>query len=99
LDQAIDSVVQRDSGTQTLTRVFLSSRLEMVAPVELRLSAADSTIRTVKLPVETWLRGSRTVWATVTPTAAKPIKIEIDPRDVAPDVDRSNNLWTVRATP
>jgi peptidase M1-like protein len=99
LDQAIDSVVQRDSGTQTLTRVFLSSRLEMVAPVELRLSGADSSTRTVKLPVEAWLRGSRTVWATVTATAAKPIRIEIDPRSVAPDVDRSNNLWTVRAAP
>jgi aminopeptidase N len=94
LDQAIDSVVQRDSGTQTLTRVFLSSRLEMVAPVELRLSGADSSTRTVKLPVEAWLRGSRTVWATVTATAAKPIRIEIDPRGVSPDVDRSNNGWT-----
>jgi hypothetical protein len=92
-------VVQRDSGTQTLTRVFLSSRLEMVAPVELQLTGADSSTRTVKLPVEAWLRGSRTVWAVVTSTAAKPNKIEIDPRSVAPDVDRSNNLWTVRATP
>jgi aminopeptidase N len=99
LDQAIDSVVQRDSGTQTLTRVFLSSRLEMVAPVELRLSGADSSTRTVKLPVEAWLRGSRTVWATVTSTSARPVKIEVDPRGVAPDVDRSNNGWSVKTTP
>ncbi|HKE88766.1 MAG TPA: M1 family aminopeptidase, partial [Gemmatimonadales bacterium] len=100
LDQAIDSVAQRDSGTLTMTRVFLSSRLEMVAPVELRLTGADSTTRTVKLPVETWLRGSRAVWATVTATTAKPVNIEVDPRDVAPDVDRSNNGWSVpRPTP
>ena len=94
LDQAVDSVVQRDTAGQTLTRVFLSNRLEMVAPVELRATAADGSTRTVKLPVETWLRGSRAVWALLTPTVAKPVRIEIDPRSVYPDVDRSNNGWT-----
>jgi len=93
LDQAVDSVVQRDSAGQTLTRVFLSNRLEMVAPVELRLASSDSSARTVKLPVETWLRGQRTSFALVTLTAAKPVRIEIDPRGVYPDVDRSNNAW------
>jgi aminopeptidase N len=93
LDQAVDSVVQRDTAGQTLTRVFLSNRLEMVAPVELRVTGGDSASRTVKLPVEAWLRGQRTVWAHVTPPAAKPVRIEIDPRGVYPDVDRSNNTW------
>jgi hypothetical protein len=94
LDQAVDSVVQRDTAGQTLTRVFFSSRREMVAPVELRVTAADGTTRTVKLPVETWLRGSRAVWALLTPPASKPVNIEIDPRGVYPDVDRSNNTWS-----
>lgn len=95
LDQAVDSVVQRDSAGQTLTRAFLSSRLEMVAPVELLVSSADSSTRTVKLPVELWLRGQRAVWTLVTPTSSKPVRIEIDPRGVSPDVDRSNNAWAV----
>jgi hypothetical protein len=100
LDQAVDSVVQRDSAGQTLTRVFLSSRLEMVAPVELLIGSSDSSTRTVKLPVEAWLRGQRTSWALVTPSGAKPVRIEIDPRGVYPDVDRSNNEWTaVAGTP
>jgi peptidase M1-like protein len=99
LDQAVDSVVQRDSAGQTLTRVFLSSRLEMVAPVELLVGSADGSTRTVKLPVETWLRGQRSVWALVTPAAAKPARIEIDPRGVYPDVDRSNNVWAAPAGP
>ena len=60
LDQAVDSVVQRDTAGQTLTRVFLSSRLEMVAPVELRVTGGDSYVAHVKLPVEAWLRGQRT---------------------------------------
>jgi peptidase M1-like protein len=99
LDQAVDSVAQRDTAGQTLTRVFLSSRLEMVAPVELRVAAADGTTRTVKLPVETWLRGSRAVWALLTPAAAKAVRVEIDPRAVYPDVDRSNNAWAAPGGP
>jgi hypothetical protein len=94
LDQAVDSVVQRDTAGQTLTRVFLSNRLEMVAPVELLVTAGDGSARTVKLPVESWLRGPRTVWAALTLPGAKPVRVEIDPRGVYPDVDRSNNAWT-----
>jgi aminopeptidase N len=94
LDQSVDSVVQRDTVGQTLTRVFLSNRLEMVAPVELTVGSSDGSSRTVKLPVEAWLRGQRTIWALLTPAAAKPVRIEIDPRGVYPDVDRSNNTWT-----
>ena len=97
LDQAVDSVVQRDSAGQTLTGVFLSNRLEMVAPVELLVRFADGSTRTVKLPVETWLRGPRTVWGLRTPTAAKPVRIDIDLRGVYPDVDRSNNVWAAGA--
>jgi hypothetical protein len=93
LDQAVDSVVQLDTAGRTLTLVFLSSRRRMVAPVELRLTAADGSTRMVKLPVETWLRGQRAVWATVTSPQAKPVRIEIDPGAVSPDVDRSNNTW------
>jgi peptidase M1-like protein len=93
LDQAVDSVVQRDTAGQTLTRVFLSNRLEMVAPVELRVTAGDGSSRTVKLPVETWLRGSHATWALLTTTTAKPVRIEIDSRGVYADVDRSNNTW------
>ena len=99
LDQALDSVAQRDTAGQTLTRVWLSSRLEMVAPVELLLTFADGTRRTVKLPVETWLRSLRAVWGVLTPTNAKPVRIEIDPRLVYPDVDRLNNIWLAPATP
>jgi aminopeptidase N len=94
LDQAIDTVVQADTLGQTLTQVQLSNRLEMVAPVELRVRFDDGTARTVKLPVETWLRNPWAVWSILTPPAARPIKIDIDPRGVYPDVDRTNNSWS-----
>ena len=94
LDQAVDSVRQMEVGGQTTSFVFLSSRLEMVAPVELRITNADGSSRTVKLPVELWLRGFRALWRVQTPAAQKPVRIEIDPRGVYPDVDRSNNIWS-----
>jgi hypothetical protein len=94
MDQAVDSVLQRDVNGMTMTVVFLSNRAEMVGPVELRVTGADGSVRMVKLPVELWLRGSRSGWRTVTAPGAKPVKVEIDPRGVYPDADRSNNVWT-----
>ncbi len=96
LDQAIDSVQITDANGQSNARVFLSNRREMVAPVEVRITAADGSVRDVKLPVETWLRGSTFAWRFSTPAAQKPVRIELDPRGVYPDVDRSNNAWSAQ---
>ncbi len=97
LDQAVDSVVVANANGMANVRVFLSSKREMIAPVELKITGADGSVRTVKLPVETWLRGNVAVWRTQTPAAAAPVKVEIDPRVVYPDVDRSNNVWPATA--
>ena len=98
LDQAIDSVQQQpdSTGRMTLSRVFLSNRREMVAPVQARVTGADGSVRMIKLPVETWWNGPHAVWLLVDPTASKPVKIELDPLGVYPDVDRGNNNWSAR---
>ena len=93
LDQAIDSVQVVTKDGQATATLYLSSRSEMIAPVELKITGADGSVRTVKLPVETWLRGTVARWRTITPAAAVPVRVEIDPRLVYPDVDRSNNVW------
>lgn len=94
LDQAVDSVTQTDSGPRVLTRIYLSSRREMVAPVLLRITGANGSTRSVKLPVETWWNGLRAIWPLDDPSASRPVKIEIDPQGLYPDVDRSNNVWS-----
>ena len=99
LDQAVDSMTQVDNAGTTATSIFLSSRREMIAPVELRITGADSSVRTVRLPVETWLHGSTFRWRLVTPTSGKPVAVEIDPRQASPDMDRSNNAWPAPARP
>jgi hypothetical protein len=85
-----------ENNNQATARVFLSSRREMIAPVELQITGADGSLRTVKLPVEMWLRGSTYEWRTTVPLTAKPVKIEIDPRKAYPDADRTNNSWVTK---
>ncbi|HET7042889.1 MAG TPA: hypothetical protein VFI13_12765, partial [Gemmatimonadales bacterium] len=98
LDQSVDSAKAVTVRDRTTFRVFLSSHREMVAPVEMRVTMSDGSVRIVKLPVETWLNGDRAQWILAPAPAPTPVKVEIDPRGVYPDVDRSNNTWTATAT-
>ncbi len=100
LDQAVDSVSVRDSaGVAEQVRVFLSNRLEMVAPVDITITGADGTVQHLKLPVEVWYRGSTTSYPLRTTVAAKPVRVVIDARNVYPDVNRANNTWEAPKTP
>ena len=99
LDQAVDSVAQRDSSGTAITRVFLSSRMEMVAPVDLTFTGADGTRQRVKLPVEIWMRSWSVPYTQRSPSGARPVRVEIDARGTYPDVNRTNNAWTARSAP
>ncbi len=100
LDQAIDSVTVRDSaGVAEQVRIFLSNRLEMVAPVDLTITGADGSVTRQKLPVEVWYRGNTTSVPVRTTPAARPVRVVIDARNVYPDVNRTNNTWQAPATP
>jgi hypothetical protein len=95
LDQAVDSVVQRDTAGGAIARIFFSSRDKMVAPLEFEVTLADSSTDHVKLPVEAWFRGSPYLYVHRWP--APVTRVVIDPRDVYPDVNRANNSWTAPA--
>ncbi len=95
LDQSVDSVKTANTRAGPVTIVFLSNRRDMVAPVEMRITLADGSTLIRKLPIETWLHGSSTVIRL--PNGARPVRIELDPRGVYPDVDRNNNVWTAPA--
>jgi len=98
LDQAVDSVGMRTLQRRTFAVVFLSSRREMVAPVQIRVTLSDGTIRNEKLPVETWLRGANAAWPVEVAAGVRIVRVEIDPWNAYPDVDRSNNVWNAPAT-
>jgi hypothetical protein len=76
-------------------RIYLSSRREMVMPVELKLTYDDGTSEVVALPVEIWNLGSRASY-TVEAAGKRLVRAELDPRGALPDLDRANNVWPRR---
>ncbi len=91
LDQAVDSVVQRDTLGGSLARIWFSSRAVMVAPLDLEIALGNGTVQRVKLPVEAWYHGSPFVYTKLWP--ARVVRVTIDPRNAYPDVERANNEW------
>jgi hypothetical protein len=90
LDQAVEPVVTDTTGRAS---VYVVNRGSMVMPAELRITYDYGTADTVKLPVEMWNLGPRFGYR----LARKRVRrVEVDPRHVLPDQDRSNNVWERR---
>ena len=92
LDQAVDSVVAR-GGT---TRVVLLNRGEMFMPAEVRLTWSDGTSETRRIPVDMWNYGRRHAF-TIPANGKRLARVELDPRQAYPDIERSNNIWPRRS--
>ncbi len=88
LDQAVDSVSSRPDGG---SKVHLSNRGTMTMPAELRLTFADGSSATVKLPVEMWNLGTHFTY--VVPGTKRVAGATVDPRGALPDILRTNNSW------
>ena len=91
LDQAVDSVTVDTSGHAS---VHLVNRGAMVMPAELRITYDDGSRDTVRLPVEMWNLGQRFTYRV--PARKSVRSVEVDPRHVLPDIDRTNNVWPLR---
>jgi aminopeptidase N len=88
LDQAIGGVETTDDG---VTEIHLESRGDMVMPAELRIEYGDGTSQTLKLPVEMWKLGPEYTYRV--PAGREVTGAQLDPREVYPDDDRTNNAW------
>jgi len=72
--------------------VVLESRGDMVMPVHLEIVYDDGEIEERTLPVEVWHVTTR--WNVGISTGGRRIEsVTIDPEEILPDVDRSNNTW------
>jgi hypothetical protein len=72
-------------------RVHLSSRGEMVMPLEMRIGFQGGQSEVVRLPVEMWNLGTRFTYRVAGNRTV--ISVELDPRRVMPDVRRENDAW------
>jgi Peptidase family M1 domain len=89
LDQSIDSVV----ADSPVTVVYISNDRGLVMPTELQVTFADGDTSNYKLPVEIWFNGERYRFPVY--DERKVVKVVLDPSHELPDVQRSNNVWTL----
>ncbi|MDT8435866.1 MAG: M1 family metallopeptidase [Gemmatimonadota bacterium] len=91
LDHAVEAVYPGGGDAERPAWVHLRSRGRMLMPVELRLTWADGGADILRLPVEMWKLGPDYVFRG--PPGRVLAAVELDPRGVLPDDDRSNDAW------
>jgi len=88
LDQSIAGVQQLDGSAI----VVLDNLGEMVMPVRMKVVYKDDSSELIDLPVQVWHQTNR--WRAGIDTNGRRIRsIQLDPDEILPDMDRSNNQW------
>jgi hypothetical protein len=90
LDQSVEAVWPGDAENPPW--IHIRSGGEMIMPVELELTWTDGRTETVRLPVEMWNLGPDFVYRL--PAGSGLSAVQLDPRRVYPDDDRSNDGWS-----
>jgi hypothetical protein len=90
LDQAMGPVAPLPDGKMSMT---IEDRGLAPMPVRLVVTRTDGRVERYEIPVDVWLTGARKYVSSLD-AAATVQSIEIDPEQVFPDIDRSNNRWT-----
>jgi aminopeptidase N len=88
LDQAIASV-KNDGTTVAIT---IEDRGLAPMPVELAVTRANGEVERLHIPASVWMNGARSYVVHVARTP-NVMRVEIDPDQLFPDIDRSNQLW------
>lgn len=94
MDQAISEVryVELDENKGALITVQSLGKLPM--PVEVEAITVSGKKITTKLPVEVWERNR--VWTFKLNSTEKLSKVQLDPRNVYPDINPDNNTWKAK---
>jgi hypothetical protein len=89
LDQAVSQVHQELKNDEWRVTVSLTNNSDWVCPVHLRITCIDSSEHDFSLPVTIWAWSQNHSQSFSLPSPAA--SVQIDPRGVYPDIDRSNN--------
>ncbi len=95
-DQAINSVkyIKNDAAKGAIVTIENLQKLPL--PVILEIKLKSGTIKNINLPVEIWERNN--TWTFKTNTTEEIESITIDPKQVFPDMNPENNLWSASKT-
>ena len=88
LDHAIERVEPGPGGTRVTVRDLGQNPM----PARVVGTTTDGRSVAAEIPVESWLGGAHT--ATVGLPPAPLTMVRIDPEELFPDVDRTNDVWT-----
>jgi hypothetical protein len=92
LDQAVDSVRYVDGDPAKGSLITLGNKDQMVMPTAVEVKESNGKTGTINLPVEILERGGSFTffYHSITPIDS----VIVDPNEVLPDVNPSNNVWT-----
>lgn len=93
LDHAIASVRPAEGGVE----VTLRDLGGVPAPTRVVATTADGLSSELEVPVAAWLTPPVRTLTFTLPTGGDVVRVEIDPGQAFPDVDRANNVWTPAA--
>ncbi|HEU4451590.1 MAG TPA: M1 family metallopeptidase [Longimicrobium sp.] len=95
LDQAIVAVEPVEGGVNVVVRDLG----DLPMPTTVAVTTEGGTMVESDIPLETWTREGRRTATVALPTSGRVTRVEIDPRRLFPDADRSNNVWTPAGNP
>lgn len=91
LDQAVSDVNYVDNDPKKGSIITLINNDRMAMPVVVAITQSDRKTIIIKLPVEIWAEGN--TWKFKVNTSSKIRSVVIDPYNLLPDVNRTNNSW------
>jgi hypothetical protein len=93
LDQVVEGVKYVDGDPKKGSLISLLNKNKMAMPVTLKITEANNTTKTIKLPVEIWMTGPEYMYNY--DSTSKIVSVEIDPDHEIPDLNPSNNKLIV----
>lgn len=91
LDQAVTDVKYIKNEPSNGALITIENLGQMALPVQLKVTEVNGNTQLIKLPVEVWQRGYK--WTFKYNSTGKIASVIIDPNNLLPDVDRSNNVY------
>ncbi len=91
LDQAVTAVTYVDDDPSKGSLITIVNNGKMIMPVIIKVVQENGESSVIQKPVEIWHRGG--TWTFRYPSTSKIDKVVLDPGNVLPDVNRSNNEW------
>lgn len=97
LDQGISGVSYVDGSVEKGILIKLLNKGKMVMPVVIEVIEFNGKTSRITLPAQIWQRTAE--WSFHYPSTSTVISVKLDPDQVLPDAERSDNFWQASGTP